>query len=570
MATEPETVQRVIARLREVAPEPDQARLDALDQRVAAHRLRVLVVGEAKRGKSTLVNRLVGRDVVPTGVLPLTAVATTVRAGIGGDDHVRATYTDGREQLLPLEHLEGLVTERRNPGNALGLTSVEVVLASGRLLQHPVELVDTPGTGSVFEHNTQAAVAEYASLDAVIVVVAADPPISAAERDLLQRVAALAVRTFVVLNKSDQLDQVELVEAVRFTESVCASLGIPSSSVQAVSARRADEGFVQFRDTFDDYLANRASVDASEGLRRHTLRIVAGLRDEAEVELRAIGLMHADDQSKVQAFADRVRSTSAAAVDLDDAARVVERRLRRQLDDSAAVLLAELTSACRQLATVAVDGSGGASTVEQLHEKLRRRVTTTIGEHVDAWRLEQAQKLEAGLTHLVEATESARARQLGDLQQATRDLLGLSLMSEPAPLQLQEGRPFWYAFDPPIVWEVPGTQTLRRIAPRRRRRATAALLAETPQLVDRQVGRARAQLQERLAETTRMLLGQLRTQHHDVLARLQAALAEAVLTFDAGTQERSRRHQELQHRLRVLQAARAALAHGNTSVAPTI
>jgi ribosome biogenesis GTPase A len=53
----------------------DAATLAALRDRLAAARLRVLVVGEAKRGKSTPVNALLAREMLPTGVTPVTAVA---------------------------------------------------------------------------------------------------------------------------------------------------------------------------------------------------------------------------------------------------------------------------------------------------------------------------------------------------------------------------------------------------------------------------------------------------------------------------------------------------------------
>jgi CrcB protein len=55
--------------------------LEELRRRLDAQVLRVLVAGEAKRGKSILLNALLGRDVLPTGVTPVTAVATTVRFG---------------------------------------------------------------------------------------------------------------------------------------------------------------------------------------------------------------------------------------------------------------------------------------------------------------------------------------------------------------------------------------------------------------------------------------------------------------------------------------------------------
>ena len=57
--------------------------------------LRVLVAGEAKRGKSTLVNQMIGREVLPTGVTPVTAVVTTVRRA-EADEHIEVAFQDGR------------------------------------------------------------------------------------------------------------------------------------------------------------------------------------------------------------------------------------------------------------------------------------------------------------------------------------------------------------------------------------------------------------------------------------------------------------------------------------------
>ena len=54
------------------------ARLRALRRRQEHERLQLAVLGQFKRGKSTFINALLGADVLPTGVIPLTAVATFI------------------------------------------------------------------------------------------------------------------------------------------------------------------------------------------------------------------------------------------------------------------------------------------------------------------------------------------------------------------------------------------------------------------------------------------------------------------------------------------------------------
>ena len=93
--------------------------LSAARARVAEDRFNLVVLGEFKRGKSTLINALVGRAVLPTGVVPLTSVVTAI--GAGDRDRLVVRYGDGREEEHPLSELANYVTEARNPGNDLGV-----------------------------------------------------------------------------------------------------------------------------------------------------------------------------------------------------------------------------------------------------------------------------------------------------------------------------------------------------------------------------------------------------------------------------------------------------------------
>ena len=165
----------------------DRGRSAALRDRLESARLRVLVAGEAKRGKSTLVNALLGRAVLPAGVTPLTAVATTVR--YGDDPRAEVRFADGHEEKQPLSALPNLVTERGNPGNRRHIAAVTVYL-DAPLLAGGVELVDTPGTGSVFVWDTAAAHEALETMDAAVFVLTADPPVSAAKRICTPRSAA--------------------------------------------------------------------------------------------------------------------------------------------------------------------------------------------------------------------------------------------------------------------------------------------------------------------------------------------------------------------------------------------
>jgi ribosome biogenesis GTPase A len=167
-------------------------RLAHLHQRLATECFQLAVLGQFKRGKSTLLNALLRADVLPVGVVPVTAIPTFLNAA--ATPGLRVTYLSGQIEELEVdgpeslrERLTALVTEERNPGNTLRIARVEVRIPSP-LLERGVVLIDTPGVGSTFRHNTAAADAILPECDATLFVVSPDPPITQVEIEFLARI----------------------------------------------------------------------------------------------------------------------------------------------------------------------------------------------------------------------------------------------------------------------------------------------------------------------------------------------------------------------------------------------
>ena len=304
--------------------EADREQIDSLRERLAAARLRVLVAGEAKRGKSTLINALLGREVLPVGVTPLTSVATAVR--FGTTTRVEVRFADGHEEKQPLAALWDLVTERGNPGNRRRVADVTVYL-DAPLLAHGVELVDTPGTGSVFERDTATALAALETMDAAVFVLAADPPVSAAERALYAKVSGLSVTAFTLLNKADYLDEAALAEATDFTRQVLGSALVYPLSARA-SLDGGDPGFDVFATDFRSYLAGKRVTDLHSSAIGRARRIAGSLLDEVALTRRAAQLTVGDAAERVTQFGDRL---SEVAVRGRDAVAVVNAESAREL-----------------------------------------------------------------------------------------------------------------------------------------------------------------------------------------------------------------------------------------------
>ncbi|MBN1578256.1 MAG: dynamin family protein [Chitinispirillaceae bacterium] len=180
-----------------------------LHSRLAHGRLHLAVVGEFNRGKSTFINGLIGMQLLPTSVLPITAVPT--RIIYGPDLSCTVRFLNKKPDILVHTSQENItkvllqyVAEENNPKNRYGVDSVEVTVPSP-LLENGTMLIDTPGFGSTYLHNTKTALDALTDCDAALFLLSADPPMTQTEVEFLKQVVKHVPRLFFILNKVDLL-----------------------------------------------------------------------------------------------------------------------------------------------------------------------------------------------------------------------------------------------------------------------------------------------------------------------------------------------------------------------------
>jgi GTP-binding protein EngB required for normal cell division/polyhydroxyalkanoate synthesis regulator phasin len=206
-----------LLRLAELASEfeAEQVAADArsVAERVSEGRFYVACIGQFKRGKSTVLNALVGQNVLPTGVLPVTTVPAIVRYGARLAARVR--FEAGGWTDISVETVVEYVSEEKNPENAKHVAALEIFVPSP-LLATGMCFVDTPGLGSVFTGNTAATQAFIPHIDATLVVIGADPPLAGEELVLIEAVAQNVQDFIIVVNKADRTTDEERAAAVAF------------------------------------------------------------------------------------------------------------------------------------------------------------------------------------------------------------------------------------------------------------------------------------------------------------------------------------------------------------------
>lgn len=179
------------------------ARLEAAKRTLADPVIHVVVVGEFKKGKSSLVNALVGADVCPVDDDVATAVPTYVRFG---EEPAAQLLFDGdppRRQPIDTDEVRSWVVEGgRRPDPDQRLVGAEVRV-SRPLLRGGVVLVDTPGVGGLGSSHAAASLAAAAMADALLFVTDASQELTRSELDFLRQAREMCSSVLCVLTKTD-------------------------------------------------------------------------------------------------------------------------------------------------------------------------------------------------------------------------------------------------------------------------------------------------------------------------------------------------------------------------------
>lgn len=152
-------------------------------EQIASRTYRVAVIGEFKRGKSSLINALVGAEVLPTDILPMTATVTRMIYGTNRQIVIR--YRDGRSEERTMEELFDFATkyDKKRERTALSVQEIEVSYPSVLCRNH-IEILDTPGLNDN-ESMSAVTLSVIGDVDAAIVVTSVKEPLSISEQELI-------------------------------------------------------------------------------------------------------------------------------------------------------------------------------------------------------------------------------------------------------------------------------------------------------------------------------------------------------------------------------------------------
>jgi GTP-binding protein EngB required for normal cell division len=316
---------------------------EELREKIRQNTFNLVVVGQFKRGKTSLINALLGLDILPVAVVPLTSIVTIMTWGEAL--RIKVHFIDGKVAEIKPENLPEYVTERGNPKNGKAVHEVFVTYPSP-YLKDGVRLIDTPGVGSIYQHNTDVAYQYLPKSDAALFLLSVDQPMSKAELDFLKDVKEYSNKIFFLLNKADYLSKQDLEESVEFSRNALKeSLGI-DVMLFPVSARLALEGKLKSSDElletsllpgFSKVLHHFLMKEKGNVLIRsaadNLMRAVSQARFELALELRSLKTPLDSLRNKISVFEDKKREIMLEKHDFDILLDGETKKLGRELLD---------------------------------------------------------------------------------------------------------------------------------------------------------------------------------------------------------------------------------------------
>jgi GTP-binding protein EngB required for normal cell division len=229
----------------------------------AQEEISVAVLGRFKAGKSSFLNDFLGRNILPVGVTPVTAIVTEIRYGTV--EHAKVHRLDGRVDEVPLQEIGAFISERENPENRKQVAFLAVELPELARFRG-LKFVDTPGLESALGHNTETSLGWLPNVGLALVAVSVDPPLSQRDIDLLRGLYQYTPRVAILLTKADLLSQNELSEVIEYVGSQLSKQFANRPEAYPYSVRPGFEYFktaletAMLRRTLDHFAEERKAI----------------------------------------------------------------------------------------------------------------------------------------------------------------------------------------------------------------------------------------------------------------------------------------------------------------------
>jgi GTPase Era involved in 16S rRNA processing len=212
------TYQALLPRIREIC---DQFHIVSLNRQIEScenllqqnQLIDVAILGQFKSGKSSFLNSLIGRHILPVGVIPVTTTIT--RLQYGKRERVIVRHFDGQNNEVDIGAIEEFTSEAKNPANQKNVEVVDVELPSLEKYSG-LRFVDTPGLGSIFKYHMETSENWLPEVGAALLAISSDRPLAENDLQLIRDLRKHTPKILLLLTKADLLSLEQQNEVVQF------------------------------------------------------------------------------------------------------------------------------------------------------------------------------------------------------------------------------------------------------------------------------------------------------------------------------------------------------------------
>ncbi len=530
---------------------------EELKEKVQNNTFNLVVLGQFKRGKTSLINALLGAEILPVAVVPLTSIATILKYGEAL--RIKVFLSDGAIKEIRHESLSEYVTEKGNPKNEKNVQEVVITYPSP-YLKDGVRLIDTPGVGSVYQHNTDIAYQYLPKSDAALFLLSVDQPVSQAELDFLKDVKEYSDRIFFLQNKADYVSPEDLKESISFSKKViedaikCDVKIFPLSAKLALDGKLSkskdllEKSFLpEFEKILNTFLMEEKGKVLILSVSNTLIRVLSQAMLELELEMKSLTTPLDELKKKVEASENKKKEVMLEKQDFDillegEINRLVKTGLDEDLREFKKELIANLTSGLESLYKESKDLSG-----KKLNYKLEEYVVDEVKNAYNNWRAKEDGKLASSF-------ESICSRFIVKINETVDSLLKFSSELFSIPFEVFKSEELWtvkssfyYKFkDEPVSLELL-TTSLTLALPRFI--SSTIILKKIHeymhQMIDQQSGRIRFDFAERLDKSKLDF-------RWAMLQRIEATIEGISTAIEKGMNQRNKGEKEVEKRKQAL------------------
>ncbi|PIY70391.1 hypothetical protein COY89_01400 [Candidatus Roizmanbacteria bacterium CG_4_10_14_0_8_um_filter_36_36] len=418
----------------------------------------LVVLGQFKRGKTSLINALIGVNLLPTAVIPLTSVVTILK--YGDKPFARVVFLDGETKELMVLKLEDYISEDKNPKNIKQVDKMIIKYPSS-YLKDGVQIIDTPGVGSVYGHNTDVAYEFVPQADAGIFVVTTDPPISASELSFLSSIKNYLGKILFVQNKNDQVGVDERKQSLEFTKRIIEEkIGVKNLRFYSLSSKLALESkinngiskhnenqFLQFEKALTDFLNKERSQVLVKSVSSKLLSLIGEINLILQLEIKTSQTPLLILKEKIVAFEKELVTIKQQKEDADFILQGQTEKLVKEIliGDIEVLKEKELPKLLIELEEFYKNNKSLSG--KELANKFDAFLEESIKRIFSRWRKEEEIKLQQSLKFILDRFSNETNKTIQKVIDLSANLFNINIEKFETETELAEEQEFKFSFD---------------------------------------------------------------------------------------------------------------------------